>query len=284
MNRVSKKLTAVILCTGAVALAGQSGRAALPSGNYDQHVASDSNPIWDVTRVVPLNNLSFGVGGNANVDLQCHVSFTMDGAGKLNGKGTTDILVDSGSFKGTIPGATYKVTGSITSQGGAAKLLYTATLMGKANMEGKNRTVTASATFSTRFDAVNKTFSGTYINKASASGLGGGSEKGSIDANFQDLYAELGTGYWTLHLMDLANNGKTKITAGTATVVLDDSSKVFSFKVKGVYAAKTGISTLALAPSDAVSKGSTLTVTMSGQTITAIKGKVAGQTIKLTLP
>ncbi len=115
MNRVSKKLSALILCTGAVALAGQSGRAALPSGNYDQHVTSDSNPIWDVTRVVPLNALNFGVGGNANVDLQCQVSFTMDGAGKLNGKGTTDILVDSDSFTGMIPGATYKVTGSVTS-------------------------------------------------------------------------------------------------------------------------------------------------------------------------
>ncbi len=106
---------------------------------------------------------------------------------------------------------------------------------------------------------------------------------------FQEVSSDLGAGGWTLHL-SLANDGKTKIT-GTGYVQLigglppSKTGPRFSFNVKGTYAAKTGISTLALspAPGDALSKGASLTVTMSGQTLTGVSGKVAGQTVKLQL-
>ncbi len=176
MNRVSKNLTALILSAGAVALSGQLSGGALPSGTFDEPVSSASNPLWDVSRVSVLNSLHIGVS-QASTDVDCQVAFSMNGAGKLSGSGTTDVQVDSPQFSGTVDNATYKVTGSVSAQGGVAKLTYNATLMGTVLVANKRHAVTASGTYSTTFNAPAQSLTGTYIDKVSAAGIGSGRKR-----------------------------------------------------------------------------------------------------------
>jgi hypothetical protein len=78
--------------------------------------------------------------------------------------------------------------------------------------------------------------------------------------------------------MNVSTSG-TKV-AGLATVVLETGT-TFSFPVKGIYKPQTQQSRLALIGTG-VSKGSSLQVTMLGNSITGIKGRVAGQLVNLT--
>ena len=97
-----------------------------------------------------------------------------------------------------------------------------------------------------------------------------------------DVAPDLGNGSWVLS-MTLGNDG-SKGVAGTATVTLNGGSGAsFTFVAKGVYNATTDASKLVLSPT-AGSKGSALKILMTGNSISAIKGKVSGQSIDLLVP
>jgi hypothetical protein len=118
----------------------------------------------------------------------------------------------------------------------------------------------------------------TENNAAFVSGMGNWSSRiPPITRNLSDVIT--GDGTWTL-TMDLSMTGK-KIQ-GSASVT-PDTGRTIQFTVKGAYKSGTEKSQLMLAPADVANKGCNLRVTMTGNAITAIKGKVLGQMINTSL-
>ena len=79
--------------------------------------------------------------------------------------------------------------------------------------------------------------------------------------------------------MDISTAG-TLIT-GSGVVTLN-SGQTFHYNVKGHFKSQNDTSVLVLTGADAATKGSVLKVNMSGNTITAIKGKISGQSVNST--
>jgi hypothetical protein len=266
----------------AVVLAGltmipQYCPAAIPSGAVTFTNTDEANSLWDATRITDLNNLKLGIADIGGT-ISFPVAFTQDGGGKLVGAGTTTITFDTTDFSGTIPSAAYKISGTLKSKGGVATLKFSATATGTASLQGANRRVSASQKLTATLDANSHSLTGTYMNKASASGLGSPKpDTGPLPQTWASVAPQLGNGGWVLS-MALANDGSKKI-AGTATVTLNSGAS-FTFVAKGVYSAKTDTSKLVLSPT-AGSKGSALKILMSGNSIAAIQGKVSGQSVML---
>jgi hypothetical protein len=279
MKTFNQLFVAGVVILGSVSLTTQQCSAAIPSGTVTYDVTDEANVLWDVTRIPELSNLYVGIA-DIQSDIWFSVDFSQDGGGKLTGAGSTSITVHSDVIYGTIPNATYKVSGSIKSKGGVATLRYSATATAMAAIDGRQRSLSVTGSETVTLDARYGLLTGTYKNKASASGLGGGKDTGPIPQTWADVAPYLGNGGWELSL-DLANDGVKKID-GTATVMLNSGAGM-AFSVKGSYNAKTDISKLVLSPPPSV-KGSSLKVTMLGDSITAIQGKVSGQSIKLVVP
>lgn len=279
MKKISQFFVAAAVILGGVSLTTERCPAAIPSGTVTYTNTDDLNVLWDVTRIPELSNLYVGIA-DIQSDIWFNVDFVQDGGGKLTGAGSTSITVHSDLIYGTIGNATYKVSGSIKSKGGVATLRYSATAKALAAIDGRQRSLSVTGSETVTLDARYGLLTGTYKNKASASGLGGGTDTGPIPQTWADVAPHLGDGGWLLS-MDLTNDGSKKIL-GTATVMLNSGGGM-AFSVKGSYNTKTDMSKLVLSPLPG-SKGSSLKVMMLGNNISAIQGKVSGQAIKLLVP
>jgi len=270
-------------CSTAVLLGGltfetQPSEAAIPVGSFSSTVTNLASGIWDVSKVTQLQNLDAGVS-KLNADIHFSVIFTQNGAGKLAGQGITSVIVNSADFSGTLPSATYKVVGTVSSKDGHARLNFVASASTLAMINGRDRVVKATAARVVMLDSATRTLTGTYRNSASASGLGSGTQVGAISYAWADVQSALGDGSWKLALI-LADAGNNKI-GGTATVTLNSGSQ-WSFAVKGVYNPKTDTTKLVLIPTTE-SKGSSLKVEMTGASVTGIRGKISGQSVDVSL-
>ena len=170
----------------------------------------------------------------------------------------------------------YKLTGSVTSSRGGARGAITAAVAGSTLFEGATRRLTATQKISFVVDASSKQCAG--LSRDSASAAGKGSVSGVRSWGPYSL-SSLGAsdGSWTLAL-NPATAGKN--ITGAASITMQ-SGRAYTFTVKGLYNANKQQSKLLLTGT-ALAKGSNLQVTLSGSTITAIKGKISGQMVNLS--
>jgi hypothetical protein len=279
MKTIKESVASAAVVLGMLGLSVPWCGAAIPGGLLTYDVTDSANLLWDVTKVSDLHNIHVGIG-DISADIYFDVDFTQDGAGKLKGAGVTTVEVISSELSGIFANATYKVTGKVSSRAGVAKLRYQATASVLAQVNSRQTRVKATAVWTATLNGVTKQLTGIYKNRASASGRGSASETGPIPQTWADVAADLGDGGWSIHLA-LSNDSFKKIT-GTAAVRLD-SGAVLPFTVKGKYNSKTDMSKLVLIPAPG-SKGSSLRVTMLGNNITELKGKVFGQFINYLAP
>ena len=250
--------------------------AAIPAGALQINVTDPTNHIWDASSIDELQHLNFGISSEST-EISFAAPFIQTGGGKLVGAGLTDLEIDSPIFIGTINNAVYKASGTVTSSKGIARVTFTGSAKGPAVIEGKARALTGTLAVKASINSVLETTSGVYLSTGAASGYGTIKETGPLDFSWADVVDSMGDGSWSLEMV-LTNDGVKKI-GGSATVTLSSGAE-FNFAVKGAYKLKTDTSVLVLSASDASSKGSSLKVSLTGSTITAVQGKVTGQAIK----
>jgi hypothetical protein len=272
MKRITKNLVSILgLCL--VALAPNLSSAQAPSGNITTNITDPTNAIWDLTVVSDLKEISLEV---EDVEVDFDLDFVQNGKGKLSGAGDTTVaLVVEGFPQSAFP-ASYNLKGSISSSKGVGRLNWSVSVSGTTFLDGADRKVSAFEKVNLKFDPVTRQIvSGNYTQKASASGLGSLTDSGPVDP--QPLPDELGDGSWTL-AMDIEPDAKNKYS-GTASVTLA-SGQVYPFSVMGSHVPKTGQTKLVLKGLDAAT-GSSLKVTLLGNDIVGILGKVSGQAISV---
>ena len=250
---------------------------AIPSGDVNVGVASPANRVWDVSSIPNLQSLDYTIynsGDQTETEIMFDAPFVQNGAGKLVGTGPTHVEVTSSSVNASFDGV-YKVSGSITSARGIARMSYKATGRGNTFIEGRTRTLATTTSISAKLDNTAQTVSGVQTATGAASGLGGIKGREPLDTTWDEIVAAMGDGSWSL-AMTLQNDGVKKIS-GTAEVTLSSGAQL-TFNVKGTYNAKTDKSLLVLVP-DTDSKGSSLRINLMGSVITAIKGKLSGQAV-----
>lgn len=273
MKTAVRSLTPV-LAAGLMLLVCNKSLAAPPSGIFSTHIANPTNAVWDMTAVTDLHNISLDFQDQDQFQIQFDVDFVQTGTGKLQGAGNTVVSLVQNDIPQPDFTAAYAVKGTLKSTKGVARLNLVISAKGVAQIEGATRNVVTSEKANLVIDSVQaEIVSGNFAQKASASGLGSISDSGPVDP--QPLPAELGDGSWTLS-MEITPDAKNKYS-GTASVTLS-TGKVYSYDVIGKYSSKQD-RTLLVLKGTGDAKGSSLKITMSGDDITAIQGKISGQAV-----
>jgi hypothetical protein len=252
-----------------ITLAPNPSWAQAPSGNISTNI----------TEVSDLKHISFEISDVDTFAIDYDVDFVQNGGGKLAGSGDTVVSLSINGTPQPDFAAKYVVKGAITSVKGVGRLSFSDSATGIASLDGANRKATVSEKMNVIIDPVTRQIaSGTFSRKASASGLGGMTDKGAITP--ESLPGELGDGSWTLS-MDLQPDSRNKYagTNNTATVTLQ-SGMVYHFTVVGNYNVPNNQSKLVLKGVNEA-KGSSLKVTLLGSQVTGLLGKVSGQAISM---
>jgi hypothetical protein len=287
---IKTTIQTLTILAGTLAVAAQTGLAQPSSLSITNPVLGVTNMILDVSKLTnQLQNIDLKIhrasDGNLQVEIQYPNPYTQDGRGKLAGgpnTNTVSIPSDSTQFQGIISSR-----GSISGNKGVAHLTFSTRASGKAEIQtGLLSAVSAGATYSVKFDAVNDLITVHHSEHASASGVGSAAEArtevSGISTN-TDLTDELGDGTWTL-VLNFTNAPGVKL-GGDATVTLQ-SGQVYPFTFTGLFSPRAGVDKLGqskinLKGHDA-GLGCILQVTLnSSNTITRIVGRVSGQTINL---
>jgi outer membrane protein assembly factor BamB len=252
-----------------------------------RHVTGSVNALWDFSRLTnELQNLELDIEKNTfGVTNFIHAVFAapfmQDGTGHLSGTGRNSVVLTS---NGTDPqtaafGATYVSKGVVSSSKGVALLEFSVvvlgrTLLGNDRQPVAQRIVILEADYNARFDATRKQMSGRVSESISATGLGPSRQS----RTFADpLPADLGDGAWTLALQFGAVTGNS--SSGVATVTLS-TGQVYPLTFSGAFTPATGLWSLNLTGVEA-GKGSILQVTVHGNDITRIAGRVSGQSVNV---
>lgn len=261
-------------------LTSNVGLAQAPSGTITTNITDPTNALWDLTQASDLKDVSFDLsGGGTSLQVEFTVDFLQNGGGKLAGTSNTTVHLTVDGTPQPDFSATYVVKGAVTSVKGVGRLSLTRSAKGTAFLEGANRTVSASDQMSAVINPVTRQIvSGTFSRKATASGLGGESDSGTISP--EPLPGSLGDGSWTLS-MALQPDSRNKYTGSTntATVTLM-TGMVYHFTIVGNYNATTQVAKFVLKGVNEA-QGSSLKVTMLGNQVTSILGKVSGQAISI---
>ena len=266
-------LSISVLAVSLSAFVALNASAQAPSGTVSILVNDSGNALYDAT-LAPLQVIDLDVpeGGSSDLHITYDDPYTQDGKGKLAGAGATQVAVTNDSdIALSFPG-TYQTKGTIKGNNGLTTFRLASKASGTAFIENANRKVSASAKYTININSAAGTISGMLMQKVSASGLG---SLGNTETFNESLPPELGDGSWTLEI-NFGEPDGTKLT-GTATVTLV-TGQVYPFLLKGKYVDSTGQSKLQLKGFDD-GTGSKLTVTMQGNSINTIKGKVSGQII-----
>jgi hypothetical protein len=266
-------LTLGVITISLIAFATTNAFSQAPTGSITNLVADPHNAVYDAT-LAPLQTIEIDITQDSSSDLLITFDdpYTQDGKGKLAGAGPTQVAVTNDPDVAVTFLGAYQTKGTIKGNNGLTSLRLASKASGTANLEGTDRNLSVSATYSITIDSVAGTVSGTVREKASASGLGSTSGSDTID---DVIPPELGDGSWTL-VVNFGEVSGTKLT-GTATVTLA-TGQVYPFNLKGTFVSATGQSKLSLTGVDD-GAGSKLTVTLQGSTVSSIKGKIAGQVV-----
>jgi hypothetical protein len=268
-------ITSIIASAFAVSVSAQA-----PSMPITFFVTDPANALWDVTDAQPLQSPDYDVSADEDdINIRFNAGFQQDGAGKISGSGPTTVTVENSDPFIQVQNASYKVTGSITSKAGIARVTHAVVVVGTANVEGREVKVSTSRSISVNLNAALKQVSGTE--KASASAAGNSAKSsGPTDVTWSEIESELGDGSWTFAMNSLTTDAKNKIT-GTAYVMFGRNAGArVDFAVKGVYKQKTGLSTLSLVGVGS-GKGSSLKAILQGDHVTSLTGKISGQTVSV---
>jgi len=279
MAKFSGLILSGVLFLGATSVVNaQTG----PAGAFDLHVSDAPNLVWDLSAFEVFNTVSIDVeDSKADGAVYLHFPATpvLGSAGGITGGGNTAIEMEYESDSGWTTlnfNGTYKLTASISSSKGLAKGSMSASIAATTPFEGATRKLKASNTSKFTINNTSKSVTGTYATSASASGLGGLSEKGSFsDSTLPD---GSGDGTWML-TMQLTTTGK--VVSGTEARVQLNSGRTLTFTPKGTFTAKTDATKLVLTGTG-TAKGSSLQIGMVGSQIKTVKGKLLGQTISVT--
>jgi outer membrane protein assembly factor BamB len=252
-----------------------------------RHVTDPANALWDFSRLTnELQNIELDIEKNTSgvtnfIRAAFADPYRQDGAGHLNGSGSNSVALTSNTThpQTTAFGATYVSKGVVSSSKGVASLEFSAVVLGRAllgndRQPAAQRIVILEADYNARFDATRKQMSGRVSESISATGLGPSRQS----STFADpLPAELGDGAWTLVLQFGAANGNN--ASGVATVTLS-TGQVYPFNFSGTFTPATGLWSLSLTGIEA-GKGSALQVTVHGNDIARIVGRVSGQLVNI---
>ena len=283
-----KLILPLALVAGSLTLALQT-LVAQPSGSITNAVTNAANALWDFSQLT--NELQTISVNNQNFVLDYADPFTQDGHGKfVASASTTAATVLTGISNDNTPAtndlaeAPYKVTGSVTSAKGVAKIAFTTKLSGTVESDGKSREFSFSEAYMVKVDAVGGQVTGRWTVGARLAGGGAPTRSKTTSGTYgpyplTDYLAEVGNGTWTLVLDFNAASGNT--LGGNATVTLD-SGTVYPFTFTGAYSAHSGESKLNLKGQGAAA-GSLLQVTLnSSNQVTRIAGHVSGQTVNFS--
>ena len=284
MNTFKKLLPTATVVLSAFGFSTFWCGAVIPNGALTYDVTDPTNLLWDLSQAYYLRSPSLYLSENPSdsesgqYTFSFSADFVQDAAGKLKGTGITSIDVSyfsnyvyTSRLSGTYPNATYKVSGSVSSRGGVAKVRFTA--IASVQTEIDSRPTRLNVKMAMTGYCNGRTIIGKSRESAAASGVW----RGSTTAYFMaGMGFGMGDGSWELDL-NLSNDGVRKIT-GTAKVTLNSGASL-SFAVKGNYNSKTDSSKLVLIPNPD-SKGSSLRVTITGDTVTGLQGKMFGQFIR----
>jgi hypothetical protein len=275
----------IATATAPLAANAQGTLTAGPNGLYRVKVADPTSMIWDLSASDALKDVNldfYHSDGEHQASFEFQAPFQQNGAGKLSAIGATSVQFgytdDSGAWVMAPFSATYKVTGSVSSVNGKSRGTITYSVAGSAIIAGRSRRVTLSKSGTFTGDNASQTFGGTTRNRAAATGehpLSNTSVWGP-----ESMRDRLNSdGSWNLSLI-LGTSGK--VIGGSGAVALN-SGAALPFTVKGVYNAKTEVSKLVLTGTGAA-KGSSLQVTMAGNIVSLVKGKVFGQSVNSANP
>lgn len=258
------------------------------SGSITNVFSGPTNILWDLTQFgldqiqIDVTKISHLTQTNEAV-VEFDGPFTQDARGKLLGSGGTNASLTISSnglsqFNDVVPGQ-YSTSGSISSAKGVARVSFQSKFLGMAQLEGRERSVSAGATYLLTIDGNANQVTGRFVQRASASGLNSISTSGSfVPASIPD---SLGDGSWTLALNFGAPMGN--LLNGTAALTFGkDGSQVYPFTFTGKFLPATGQSTLNLKGVNAA-QNSMLQVTLgSSNTILRVFGRVSGQTVNFS--
>jgi hypothetical protein len=248
-----------------------------PSGSFTNAVSGGSNAVWDVSAT--LTNVDFSLTNNddsTEVNIDYPVSVEQTGGGKLGGLGVATVSLVINGAPMTFPGS-YKAKGAISSNHGAGHAMFSSTVTGLADIEGATRKVSAVDSVSVAFDNIGGAVTGTERKSASASGKGSISSHDVVTESLGSVFP--GDGSWTL-VLNLSTDSRNKVT-GTGDITLN-SGQTFHYTVHGAFNSKSNTSKITLSAFDAATKGSTLKVGMTGNTVASIKGKISGQSVDVS--
>ncbi len=266
-----------------ITILSQVGLAQAPTGDISSPTYSGTRGLYDFTGLITsieedlVGNTS---EANTNNHIQQSISVTQSTSGLLSGAGTTTVtLYVSKDFNGNpntfIYDTDYTVKGSVKSAGTNVLVQYTFASEGRTELgDGVLRTVRESMNYRITVRPVEGTMSGVKSGGASASG--GGTIK-LLNTSIPEQPVPGGLPLdWNLSLNLAAD--ETKVT-GTANVHLSNGRDL-PFTVKGTYSARSGTK-LTLTGSEP-KKPAKLKVTLSGDAITGISGKLLGQRVNVT--
>jgi len=233
----------------AVVVLGSVARADIGSGSYV--VEFDGNvTLWDIS-----GTYSEDLGG-----LAVDYTLSVDPAGKITGYGSASYAAGYGIGFDT----TFNLTGTVSTAGSVTRVTLNMTLKGSGQFNGSTIHFGASIRENLEIDRETSTVVGTAGGNVSLSvtGFGGFGQKIPTTDVSLDLPSDM-DGTWDL-TVDIHTSG-TKIT--------------------GTYAAKTGLSKIAmkgLPANKAMSANLVAEFSKAGMNVTSLKGKVLGQTVTYT--
>ena len=264
-----------------------------PSGEFVNGVSGHTNAVWDFPAITGIRNVAYQVLNARHlpaVDVSYTLNFGQEGSGLLYGAGPALITVrystNGSNFISANPFLSeYGVSGRIKSSRGTTTGYILQSVFGPAFITSTNRKILVFT--SLRVDFTFNNVSNTFLVKLTdvffAPGVGAFRSQSTQGPGTLNALGA-GDGTWMLK-MDLLTDSRNRVT-GTAQVGLN-SGRTFDFSVRGLFKPTTGKSTLVLSGLNVtgtniatrLSRGSTLQVTMNGDSVATIKGKLSGQTV-----
>jgi hypothetical protein len=245
------------------ALRAVSAMGQAPSGTFT-YVFTNA-PLWDPTGVFTNTIDTNGIVDHVIVDLTAAANGSVTGERQDDITEVTDEGTDTANVNGTI-------SGKISGKGGApsGKLKEAGTVTGV--FEGHDYTGTAKGSSTVTLE-VSSITNVVTVGSLKISPKGGKSV--TFTGDDSSPVTNGANGNWTLDTDVIATVDKL---SGTATLTLD-SGRAFNYEITGTYSASSGASKLKLVGgTNAIGSSISLTTTGTNMDLTALKGKVLGQT------
>jgi hypothetical protein len=218
-------------------------------------------PIWDVTGNYTLSPT---VGEEEPVSIVFDVYVFQESKGPIYGDGSTIIYLDGVQTEGS-----YQVKGKLKTENAYGNLKANVKASGVGYLEGDTRSYSLSAKYDLTLDPMNLAIYGQGKGKAKAKGLG----SAKLDDDFYEFLPFGMDGDWSL-TVDVSPDGKK--WTGWALLELTNGREI-QYDAKGE-TSKKGITKIKL-KGLGEAKNSKLKLTMEGESLLMVEGKVLGQKV-----